>query len=204
MSWLALAARSMALDPDSGEQIFYLLADSLLPPVLAGVVIASILSAVMSTVDSLLLAASAAVAHDLGLARRLHLGEVWISRLVMTGIAVAAVLLALNLPDTIFNRVLFAWSALGAAFGPLVVARVMGREPPAPARLWSIIAGFGLTVLFYVFGTISPGDAGNVVSALLIELAQLPGDPFERAIPFLPPLLILFLWPGQARSPAER
>jgi len=204
MSWLALSARSMSLQPDHGEQIFYLLADRLLPPVLAGIVIASILSAVMSTVDSLLLAASAAVAHDLGLARRLDLGEVWISRIVMTAITIAAVALALSLPDTIFNRVLFAWSALGAAFGPLVVARVTGREPPAAARYWSIATGFGLTVMFYVFGTFAPADATNPVSARLIELALLPGDPFERAVPFIPPLLMLFLWPASSGSARRR
>ncbi|MDH5308645.1 MAG: sodium/proline symporter [Gammaproteobacteria bacterium] len=202
MSWLALSARSLALAPDTGEQIFYLLADSLLPPVLAGIVIASILSAVMSTVDSLLLAASAAVAHDLGLAQRTKRGEVWISRIVMTLIVVAAVVLALSLPDTIFNRVLFAWSALGAAFGPLVIARVMRREPPAAARFWSIATGFGLTVAFYVLGTFAPAEAGNAAMAVLIDLATMPGDPFERAIPFVPPLLILFLWPGSLRPVA--
>lgn len=194
MSWLALAARSMALAPASGEQIFYLLAEQLLPPVLAGIVIAAILSAVMSTVDSLLLAASAAVSHDLKLARRFSISELSMSRLVMTAIVIAAVLLALVLPETIFNRVLFAWNALGAAFGPLIIARVVGREPAAAARLLSIVAGFSLTVLFYSYGTLDPDSLGGL-NATLAGLAQLPGDPFERFVPFIPPLLIVFLWP---------
>ena len=73
MAWLALAARSLALTPDSTEQIFYILAEQLLPPILAGIVVAAILSAVMSTVDALLLAASAAVSHDLDLAHRFQM-----------------------------------------------------------------------------------------------------------------------------------
>ena len=203
MSWLALAARSMALEPGSGEQIFYLLAEDLLPPILAGIVIAAILSAVMSTVDSLLLAASAAVSHDLRLAERTGIGKLWMSRMVMTGIVIAAVVLALVLPETIFNRVLFAWNALGAAFGPLIIARVMNREPPGAARLWSIITGFALTVFFYSYGN-TDTDSATGFSLKMAELAQLPGDPFERFIPFIPPLLIVFLWPSANRRDEPR
>lgn len=195
MAWLAMAARSLAVQPGAAEQIFYLLAEQLLPPILAGIIVAAILAAVMSTVDSLLLAASAAVSHDLRLAQRFNLDEVLVSRIVMTGIVVAAATLALVLPDTIFNRVLFAWSALGAAFGPLVVARVLNREPPAAARVWSIVVGFSLTVLFYSLGTVAPGSGAGSISKLLIDLAHLPGDPFERLIPFVPAFLIAYLWP---------
>lgn len=195
MAWLALAARSLALTPDATEQIFYILAERLLPPVLAGIVVAAILSAVMSTVDSLLLAASAAVSHDLGLARRFRMGDVLVSRIVMTMIVVFAVILALVLPDTIFNRVLFAWSALGAAFGPLVVARVLNNEPPAVARIWSIVVGFGLTVLFYSYGTLEPEFVDGAVNRFFTRLAHLPGDPFERFIPFVPAFLIVYCWP---------
>lgn len=203
VAWLALAARTLALAPASSEQIFYVLAEQLLPPVLAGIVIAAILSAVMSTVDSLLLAASAAVAHDLGLSRRFAIGELRLSRVVMTAIVVAAVALALSLPETIFNRVLFAWNALGAAFGPLIIARVSGREPGGPARFWSILTGFSLTVLFYTYGSIDPADAGNAVSAALARLAALPGDPFERFFPFLPALLIVFAGSERAARPVR-
>ncbi len=202
MTWMALAARSLTPDLPSGEQVFYLLAETLLPPVLAGIVIAAILSAVMSTVDSLLLAASAAVSHDLRLAQRFGVSDLLMSRSVMTSIVVGAVTLALVLPDTIFNRVLFAWNALGAAFGPIIVARVMQREPPAAARFWSIVTGFGLTVVFYWGGTVDMADAAGL-NRVLAELARLPGDPFERFVPFLPPLLMLFFWPRTSMTPAR-
>ena len=200
MASLAMAARSLALAPASGEQIFYLMAEQLLPPLLAGIVIAAILSAVMSTVDSLLLAAAAAIAHDLGLSSRSRISELALSRLVMTALVLAAVVLALTLPDTIFNRVLFAWNALGAAFGPVIIARILKREPVAAARLWSIVIGFSLTVLFYTYGTIDPGSTSNVFSAWLSKLAHLPGDPFERVLPFFLPLAIVLLAPQVTRN----
>ena len=185
MTVLGLAARALSLDLANQESIFYAVAAAYLPPVLGGIVIAATLSAVMSTVDSVLLAASAAVAHDFGINRRFRDREVMISRVVMALIASAAVLLTLSLPDTIFNRVLFAWSALGAAFGPIVVWRVLGRAVTGRAALCAMLAGFGVTVLFFLQGA-SPPRAD-----WLSTLAHLPGDPFERVAPWVAPLIIL-------------
>ena len=184
----------------TGEQIFYLMAEQLLPPVLAGIVIASILSAVMSTVDSLLLAASSAISHDLGLSKYFSVGGLLVSRIVMSIIVFAAVILAWIIPDSIFDRVLFAWSALGAAFGAIVIARVINHEPSSEARLWSIIIGFSSTVLFYSYGNIAPDTTTNNISYWLSILGNLPGDPFERLVPFLLACLIIYLYHLKNRS----
>ena len=195
MTVLALAGRALVGGAADGEALFYTLAGELLPPVLAGLVIAAVLSAVMSTVDSILLSASAAVAHDMRLSRRFAGREVLVSRIVMAIIAGIAVWMTLSLPATIFARVLFAWSALGAAFGPIIVARVVGWEPRAWAVGTAMCLGFGLTVLFNALGALSPDGAG-----LLVTLAHLPGDPAERILPWLPALAVL--WLGRRRADA--
>jgi len=182
---LGLSGRALMSEMTSGEALFYVAAANYLPAVLAGVVVAATLSAVMSTVDSILLAAAGAVAHDMGVNARYPQKQVLASRVVMCGIAMLAVALTLSLPDSIFNRVLFAWSALGAAFGPIVVWRVMGRLVSGQAALWSMLAGFGTTVLFYWFGAMPAQDH------LLSAAAHLPGDPFERAFPWVPALFVL-------------
>lgn len=198
MVFLALAGRALTPDLASGEVLFYQAASDYLPPVLAGLVIAATLSAVMSTVDSILLAASAAVAHDMGVNDRYPGRQLLASRLVMFAIAVFAVLLTLSLPDTIFNRVLFAWSALGAAFGPIVLWRVMGKTVSAGAALACMVAGFVTTVVFYLLG--AAPETGNLLSVW----AHLPGDPFERAFPWVPALLSLLLLTPSKRSPPLR
>ena len=65
---------------------------------------------------------------------------------------------------------------------------------PARAALACMLAGFGTTVLFYALG------AAPATDSLLSHAAHLPGDPFERAVPWLPPLLILTLWAGNSRG----
>lgn len=184
---LGLSGRALLPSLPGGEALFYQAASAFLPPVLGGIVVAATLSAVMSTVDSILLAAAGAVAHDLGVTKRFPTAEVMASRLVMFFIAVLAVVLTLTLPDTIFNRVLFAWSALGAAFGPIIIWRVTGGTVSATAALSCMLVGFGTTVLFYTFGSLPASEN------LLSQAAWLPGDPFERAFPWIPALLVLWL-----------
>ena len=196
---LGLAGRSLVPDMPDGEVLFYQAAVDYLPTIVAGIIVAATLSAVMSTVDSILLAAAGAVAHDMGINDRFPARKLLVSRLVMLGIAIVAVMLTLSMPDTIFNRVLFAWSALGAAFGPIVVWRVAGRKVSARGALISMVTGFGVTVLFYGYGAVP------ATGSFLSQAAHLPGDPFERAFPWLPALLVLAspLNPGEVRSEAD-
>tara|TARA_B100001996_G_scaffold171955_1_gene131196 strand:- start:36 stop:1517 length:1482 start_codon:yes stop_codon:yes gene_type:complete len=200
MAVLGLSARSLlgSINPD--KEIFYLLAENVLPPVFAGIVIASVLSAIMSTVDSLLLASSSAISHDLQLRKHFPINELIISRIVMALIVFVAVIIAWLIPDGLFNRVLFAWSALGAAFGAIVVAMVLGFEPPYKARKFSILTGFFCTVLFYTFGASDFSASSNLLIKNLHFLSTLPGDPFERFIPFFMSCIVIFLYSDRTVS----
>ena len=192
MAVLALSGRALIGQIGDGEALFYEMASTLLPAALAGIVIAAVLSAVMSTVDSLLIAASAAAAHDLRILRIAKGRDVLVSRIVMAAICCLAVVLTLTVDATIFDRVLFSWSALGAAFGPVIVARVSNVRPQGWAMLTAILLGFFTTVLFYTFGQIGVDSAGPGLANALAQLAAIPGDPFERIIPWFAPLLLCF------------
>ena len=157
---------------DNPENIFFLLTTSLFPPILGAVILAAVLSAIMSTADSQLLVAASAISHDLGFGTRRPLRQLLISRLTIAALVALAVVVALYLPERIFSRVLFAWSALGAAFGPVMFFRLAGVTVRPGAVLAAILAGFGLSVLFYL-------------------LPNTPGDVLERLAPFLIASLIL-------------
>lgn len=150
MAVLGLSARALFGADAPAEGVFFQLAGDLLPGVLGGVVVAATLSAIMSTVDSQLLVAGAAISHDLGVAKAFPGRDVLVSRLSILALCAAAVALTLFLPATIFERTLFAWTALGAAFGPIVVARTMGHRPNGAVALLAILGGF-LTALVFEF-----------------------------------------------------
>ena len=158
ISTLALSMRAVA-EPGAalGEGLVFAAAQDLLPGVMPALVYAALLSAIMSTVDSQLLVASAAASHDLGLSKAAPGGEVAITRTVIVTLCVAAVLLTLYLPTTIFARVLFAWTALGAAFGPIIIARACGRVLRPIVIIAAMLAGFFLAVMFNQFLPSGPG-----------------------------------------------
>ena len=162
MVLLGLAGRILVPEIGDPETVFFSMTEVLLPPVIGAVLLAAVLSAIMSTADSQLLVAASVIAHDLGLG---HLGRaslLRVSRLMIVLLVAAAIAVALYLPESIFNRVLFAWIALGSAFGPLVFLRLAGYQAAPAAILLSIATGFSLSVLFYLM----PNTPGEILERL--------------------------------------
>lgn len=157
MAVLGLSARVLFGTDAPAEGIFFQAASTLLPTVFAGIVAAATLSAIMSTVDSQLLVVGGAISHDLGLAKRFGNRDVLVSRLAVLVVCIAAVVITLAMPASIFERALFAWTALGASFGPIVMVRAFGYIPSGRTVLASILIGFSLSIFFeFVYGT-GPG-----------------------------------------------
>ena len=148
------------------------------------IVLAAVLSAIMSTADSQLLVASSAVSYDWNLTRGRHATGLAGSRLTVLVVLLLATALALLWRADIFSRVLFAWSAMGSAFGPLLLLRLAGRKIGAGATLGAMLAGFGLTVLISL-------------------LPNTPGDVAERVLPFIVALFVAYAGsrPYQADMP---
>jgi sodium/proline symporter len=165
MLTIGLCARVLFADLGDPEQALFEAARQLLPPMLAGVLLVAILSAVMSTVDSQLLVASSSVSHDWRRSRGAS-GGLAGSRTAVVVILAAATLLALAWRADIFSRVLFAWVAVGAALGPILVLRLAGRELTPRGTLAALLAGFLSTLVF-------------------AALPHTPGDFAERVLPFV-------------------
>jgi sodium/proline symporter len=174
MWFVGLSGHVLHSGLENSEQIFFVMLDGLFPPVIGAIFLAAVLSAIMSTADSQLLSAAAAIANDLGLGGNDQKRVLLISRLTTVVLVVASVVVAIYLPEKIFSRVLFAWMALGAAFGPVLFARLAGVYVTPLSAFMSIMLGFGLTVVFSF-------------------TANAPGDIAERLLPFIAALVPLFL-----------
>ncbi len=121
------------------------LATELLPPVLVGLVLAGLFAATMSTADSQILSCTAAVTRDLSFGRK---PGYWITKLATLGITALALLIALFASENVFNLVLIAWSALGAAFGPLLILYCFGQKPDEKLAIAMIIGGVAMIPLW--------------------------------------------------------
>ncbi|MCZ6559861.1 MAG: sodium/proline symporter PutP [Gammaproteobacteria bacterium] len=144
------------------EKVFMVLTTLLLNPVIAGICLAGILAAIMSTADSQLLVASSAISEDFykGLLKPKKLTDarlLQIGRLAVVGIAIIAMVVALNVDTTVLEQVAFAWAGLGAAFGPTIILSLYWKNSNYLGALAGILTG-GLTVI--IWKQLSGGPGG--------------------------------------------
>jgi sodium/proline symporter len=160
------------------EQLFPLLARQLLHPLLAGVMLAAILSAIMSTVSSQLLVAASAVSRDLfervlGFARSGR-ASVLAGRVAVLLLGVAAIAVALQDVRVVFWFVLFAWSGMGAAFGPVLLLSLWTDLLTRRGAIAAMVIGFAVTVAWKTSG-LSDRVIYELVPAFLLATAAALG-----------------------------
>jgi sodium/proline symporter len=121
-------------------------------PAVAGVLLAAILAAVMSTADSQLLVSSSALADDFYKAlfkkNASQTELVWVGRFAVVGIAIIAWILALDPNSSVLGLVSYAWAGFGAAFGPALILSLYWRRMNRFGALAGIIVG-GVTVVVW-------------------------------------------------------
>ncbi len=133
------------------ELAFPVLSDAMLPGVLVGVMLAGLFAATISTADSQVLSCSAAITQDLSPAWSTSYVAVKLGTLGVTAAATIIALLGLKYPDTfagVFDLVIFAWSGLASALGPLLVIRALGRPITAPVALSMMLGGFATVIIW--------------------------------------------------------
>jgi len=147
---VGLISRVMLPDLVDGEQALMAMALTLVHPVLAGLLLAAVISAILSTVSSQLLVAASAVSYDvveetLDRARDDRRSLI-LGRWTVAVVGVIGILVALSEVRLVFWFVLFAWSGLGAAFAPLILLALARRGVNRHGALAAMLTGTGVTV----------------------------------------------------------
>ncbi|MGA9287848.1 MAG: sodium:proline symporter, partial [Anaerobacillus sp.] len=137
---------------DNPETIFIEFTQVLFNPWVSGFLLAAILSAIMSTIDSQLLVSSSAVAEDFYKAiLRKNASQtelVWVGRIAVLAIALLAILLAYNPDSSVLNLVSYAWAGFGAAFGPVIILSLFWKRMTRNGALAGIITGAVIVILW--------------------------------------------------------
>lgn len=115
------------------------------PALVAGIIIAGILAATMSTADAQLLAAASGVTHNLVVdvfgIKVSDKKAMLIARLTVVGVAVLGVIFASNPNSSIFRVVSFAWAGFGATFGPVVLFALFWKRCNYQGAIAGMISG---------------------------------------------------------------
>jgi sodium/proline symporter len=163
------------------EKVFIYMINEVTHPWLAGIMLAAILSAIMSTIDSQLLVSSSALTEDFyqkAIQKNASEKEiVWVGRLCVIIISIIALVLALTWDEkTILKIVAYAWGGFGAAFGPVVLFALFSRKTTWQAALWGMVTGTVVLVIWKQVGLnsymyeIVPGFIVNCLTIFLVNI----------------------------------
>ncbi|OLS37006.1 sodium/panthothenate symporter [Alkalihalophilus pseudofirmus] len=155
MHLIGVFARPILPGIEVGDSVMPLITLEVLPPWLAGIVLAAPMAAIMSTVDSLLLLVSSTVVKDVYLnyvkptasdkqVKRITLG-------VTTLLGVLVFALALSPPDLLIWLNLFAFGGLEAAFIWPVIMGLYWSRGNKHGALASMVVGVGTYILIHTF-----------------------------------------------------
>ena len=136
----------------AAENIFITLSSRLLPPIIAGFVMAGILAATISSSDSYLLIAASAVAKNVyqGIIKKKATDKqvMTVTRITLLVIALVAIIIALDEDSVIFNVVSFAWAGFGATFGPLMLFSLFWKRINRAGAIAGMVSGAGMVFLW--------------------------------------------------------
>jgi sodium/proline symporter len=134
-----------AIDLQDSEKIFISLSQLLFNPWIAGFLLAAILAAIMSTIDSQLLVSSSVLTRDIyhALLRKnaSNMELVWVGRMTVIIIAVIAWYLSTDQNSSVLKLVSYAWAGFGAAFGPLIILSLYSRNISKYGAMAGMVTG---------------------------------------------------------------
>jgi len=161
------------------EKVFIYMIRKMMGPWLGGVMLAAVLSAIMSTIDSQLLVSSSALTEDFYrkvVRRKAASREIMlVGRLCVMVISIIALIMAMDPRDSILGIVAYAWGGFGAAFGPLVLFALYSKRTTWRSALAGMVVGTIVLVVWKHSGwgstmyEIVPGFMANVITILTVD-----------------------------------
>lgn len=137
------------------ETVFIVLGQIIFHPLIAGLMLAAILAAVMSTISSQLIVTSSALVEDLYKAviktDASDKQYVFLGRMAVLIVSIVAIILAWPNNESILKIVSFSWAGFGASFGPIILLSLYWKKITAKGALWGMITG---AIIVLIWGNI--------------------------------------------------
>jgi sodium/proline symporter len=169
------------------EAVFIALGQIIFHPFIAGIMLAAVLAAIMSTISSQLIVTSSALIEDIykGVFKTnaSDARYVFWGRMAVLAVSVIAFILAWEQTNTILNLVAFAWAGFGASFGPIIILSLYWRKITAIGALAGMITGavtvfaWGYSKLSDVLYEIVPGFVFCLIVTVVVSLLTYKPNP---------------------------
>ena len=179
------------LTDGSQKMVFIVFARQLFPTFLAGILMAAIIAASMSTADSQLLVASSSFTSDIYkpiIRKEASEKEIlWVGRIVVVIVAIIAFFIANSKgagAQAIMNLVENAWAGFGSSFGPVILLSLFWRRFTYKGAIAGVLGGAIVDVLWYNLLSAStgiyelfPGFIAGFICAVVVTI--LDKEPHE-------------------------
>ena len=170
------------------EAVFIALGQIIFHPFIAGLMLAAVLAAIMSTISSQLIVTSSALIEDLykALIKKDATDKqyVFLGRMSVLVVSIVAAILAWGDHDTILKLVSFAWAGFGASFGPIILLSLYWRKITTAGALSGMVVGAitviiwgNIKVLTETLYEIVPGFILSLLVTYFISLLTYKKDP---------------------------
>lgn len=158
------------------ETVILDMVKNFLPPFFSGLVLCAILAATTNVMAAQILVSASNLSEDFykriinrnASTKRL----LWISRMSVLTISFFSFLIAFFKVSTIYELVFYAWSGLGATFGPLLILSLYRKNITKEGALAGIISGALVAAFWKTSSYVPPLVVAFLVSLALIELVS--------------------------------
>ena len=166
----ALGEAASTISNDA-EKIMPIMVMTLLNPILAGILLSGAVSAMMSTASSQLMVVSSSMTEDL----YAHLTKkkikerklLFLNKILTLGVGLVGFLLAITMKETVYGLVSYAWSGIGASFGPAIILLIFWKKFSRAGVYASLITGTLSAVIWKTFLVEITGVSERLSSYLL-------------------------------------
>ena len=180
------------LTQSAAESIFVLMSTNFFLPLLAGIIMAGILAATISSSDSYLLIAASAFSKNLyqGIMKKDASDKAILiaSKVTLVIIAFIAIIIALDENSVIFKVVSFAWAGFGATFGPIMLFSLFWKRVTRSGAIAGMLSG-GVMVFIWnllikplggVFGIYELLPAFLISCLFIVVVSLLSNEPSQE------------------------
>lgn len=157
------------------EKVLPAMVTTLVTPILAGVLLSGVISAMMSTASSEVTVSSASFSEDVVAMLRKKAatprGMLLLNQGATVAVGAIAIVLALTMRDTVYSLVSYAWSGIGSSFGPALMLLLFWKRLSRAGVLASLVTGTVATVVWKSFLE-QPTGVSERLASYVVALAM--------------------------------